>query len=156
MFNNNSAIVSNNTSSSTIATRTIPEYWMNSVVCLYERDGDNISIIQTFSNPDLNGVPLDSLFKVTGEITGTSLVSRVRNLLRQDNKEVLSILKELQPGESKTTLEAPIEDEIAEAYGIPLEEGQHLAWGKSLYRRSKSVPLAEQPTNTKVSLHRYF
>lgn len=156
MFNNNSDIVLNNTSSSTIATRTIPEYWMNSVVCLYKRDGDNISIIQTFSNPDLNGVPLDSLFKVTSEITGTSLVSRVRNLLRQDNKEVLSILKELQPGESKTTLEAPIEDEIAEDYGIPLEEGQHLAWGKSLYRRNKSVPLADQPTNTKVSLHRYF
>lgn len=152
----NSAIVSNNTSSSTTAIRTIPEYWMNSVVCLYERDGDNISIIQTFSNPDLNGIPLDSLFKVTGEITGVSLVSRVRNLLRQDNKEILSIMKELQPGESKTTLEAPIEDEIAEAFGIPLEENQHLAWGRSIYRRGKSTPLAEQPANGKVSLHRYF
>ena len=85
MFNN-SAITTNNSSNST-ANRTIPEYWMNSVVCLYERDGDNIAIIQTFSNPDLNGVPLDGLLKVTGEITGTSLVSRVRNLLRQDNKE---------------------------------------------------------------------
>lgn len=154
MFNN-SSVVSNTNSSSTL-TRTPAEYWMNSVICLYQKDGDSISIIQTYSNPDLNGTPLDSLFKVTGEINGTSMVSRVRNLLRQDNIEILSILKELQPGESKTTLEAPIEDEIAEAYGIPLEEGQHLAWGKSLYRRSKSVPLAEQPANTKVSLHRYF
>lgn len=151
----NSAIVSNTSSSSTTTTRTIPEYWMNSIVCLYERDGDNINIIQTFSNPDLNGIPLDGLLKVTGEITGTSLVSRVRNLLRQDNKETLAIMQELQPGESKTTLEAPIEDEVAESYGIPLEEGQHLAWGKSIYRRGKSTPLAEQPAN-KLPLRRYF
>lgn len=152
----NSAIVNNTNSSTNTANRTIPEYWMNSVVCLYEKDGDNISVVQTFSNPDLNGVPLDGLLKVTGEITGVSLVSRVRNLLRQDNKEVLSIMKELQPGESKTTLEAPIEDEIAKAFGIPLEENQHLAWGRSIYRRGKSTPLAEQPANGKVSLHRYF
>lgn len=148
-----SAIVSNNGTSST-SVRTPAEYWMNSVICLYQRDGDNISIIQTYSNPDLNGTPLDSLFKVTGEINGTSMVSRVRNLLRQDNIEVLSILKELKPGESKTTLTAPIEDEIAEAYGIQLEEGQHLAWGRSLYRKNKDAPISEQ--KSKVSLHRYF
>lgn len=148
-----SAIVSNNGTTST-ATRTPAEYWMNSVICLYQRDGDNISIIQTYSNPDLNGTPLDSLFKVTGEINGTSMVSRVRNLLRQDNIEILSILKELKPGESKTTLTAPIEDEIAEAYGIQLEEGQHLAWGRSLYRKNKDAPISEQ--KPKVSLHRYF
>lgn len=149
----NSAIVSN-TTSTTSSTRVPAEYWMNSVICLYQRDGDNITIIQTYSNPDLNGTPLDSLFKVTGEINGTSMVSRVRNLLRQDNIEVLSILKELQPGESKTTLTSPIEDEIAEAYGIQLEEGQHLAWGRSLYRKNKDAPISEQ--KPKVSLHRYF
>lgn len=153
MFNNNSAIVSNTNSSST-STRTPAEYWMNSVICLYQKDGDNISIIQTYSNPDLNGTPLDSLFKVTGEINGTSMVSRVRNLLRQDNVEILSILKELQPGESKTSLTAPIEDEIAAAYGIQLEQGQHLAWGRNLYRKNKDAPISEQ--KPKVSLHRYF
>lgn len=150
----NSAIVSNNTNSSSTLTRTPAEYWMNSVICLYQKEGDNISIIQTYSNPDLNGTPLDSLFKVTGEINGTSMVSRVRNLLRQDNIEILSILKELQPGESKTSLTAPIEDEIAAAYGITLEEGQHLAWGRSLYRKNKDAPISEQ--KPKVSLHRYF
>lgn len=116
------------------------EYWRNDTLALYESDGENVAVVQTYSNPDVKGIPMDSLFKITSEIKGDSQVSRARRLLREANMRELQILKSLQPGETKSVLLQPVPDEVAESFGIELSENQHLAFAHTYLRKSEEKP----------------
>lgn len=140
-FNTNTinlnAIRSNTTSNTNFVSA---EYWRNDTLALYEADGENIAVIQTYSNPDIKGIPMDNLFKITSEIRGDSQVSRARRLLREANLRELEILKSLQPGETKTVLIQPVPDEVADSFGIELGENQHLALGHTYLRKAEEKP----------------
>lgn len=136
---NLNAIRANNNSNSN-TTFVSAEYWRNDTLALYEADGENISIVQTYSNPDIKGIPMDNLFKITSEIRGDSQVSRARRLLREANLRELEILKSLQPGETKTVLIQPVPDEVADSFGIELGENQHLALGHTYLRKAEEKP----------------
>lgn len=140
-FNTNTinlnAIRSNTNNNTTFVSA---EYWRNDTLALYESDGENVAVVQTYSNPDVKGIPMDSLFKITSEIRGDSQVSRARRLLREANMRELQILKSLQPGETKSVLLQPVPDEVAESFGIELGENQHLAFAHTYLRKAEEKP----------------
>lgn len=63
-FNTNTinlnAIRNNNNSNTNFVSA---EYWRNDTLALYESDGESVAVVQTYSNPDVKGIPMDSLFK---------------------------------------------------------------------------------------------
>lgn len=136
---NLNAIRANNNSNSD-TTFVSAEYWRNDTLALYESDGENVAVVQTYSNPDVKGIPMDTLFKITSEIRGDSQVSRARRLLREANMRELQILKSLQPGETKSVLLQPVPDEVAESFGIELGENQHLAFAHTYLRKAEEKP----------------
>lgn len=137
-INLNTIRTNNNSNSNT--TFVSAEYWRNDTLALYEANGESIVVIQTYSNPDIKGIPMDNLFKITSEIRGDSQVSRARRLLREANLRELEILKSLQSGETKTVLIQPIPDEVADSFGIELGANQHLALGHTYLRKAEEKP----------------
>lgn len=142
---NLNAIRANNNSNSN-TTFISAEYWRNDTLALYESDGESVAVVQTYSNPDVKGIPMDSLFKITSEIRGDSQVSRARRLLREANLRELEILKSLQPGETKSVLLQPIPDEVANSFGIELGENQHLALAHTYLRKAEEKPQISSET----------
>lgn len=140
-FTNSNSINLNNIRSNNNSNNFVSaEYWRNDTLALYEADGDMVTVVQTYSNPDIKGIPMDNLFKITSEIRGDSPVSRARRLLREANMKELAILQSLQPGETKSVLLQRIPDEVAESFGIELSENQHLALAHTYLRKAEEKP----------------
>ena len=139
-FTNSSINLNNIRSNNNTNTFISAEYWRNDTLALYEAEGDTVTIVQTYSNPDIKGIPMDALFKITSEIRGDSPVSRARRLLREANMRELQILKSLEPGETKSVLLQPVPDEVAASFGIELGENQHLALAHTYLRKAEEKP----------------
>ena len=119
------------------------KYWQNDCLVIYQQ-GENgePEPVTTFSNPDLKGRVLDKAvesLEALKPISGDSQISCARKILRDANIALLRKVANLPEGESFTTLVKPLPDDLAQAYGLELEEGQHLAMGTTYLHTKASV-----------------
>lgn len=119
------------------------KFWQNDCLVIYQQ-GENgePEPVTTFSNPDLKGRILDKAvesLEALKPISGDSQISCARKILRDANIALLRKVANLPEGESFTTLVKPLPDDLAQAYGLELEEGQHLAMGTTYLHTKASV-----------------
>lgn len=119
------------------------KFWQNDCLAVYQQsENGEPEVVTTFSNPDLKGKVLDKAIEGLESlkpILGDSQISVARRILRDANIALLQKVASLPEGESFTTLVRPLPDELATAYGMSLEEGQHLAMGVTYLHVKASV-----------------
>lgn len=135
------------------------KFWQNDCLAVYQQ-GENgePEVVTTFSNPDLKGKVLDKAIEsleALKPISGDSQISCARRILRDANIALLQKVASLPEGESFTTLVKPLPDELAQAYGLELEEGQHLAMGTT-YLHVKASAKAEVSADKAEILKKAF
>lgn len=119
------------------------KFWQNDCLVIYSaNENGEPEAVTTFSNPDFKGRVLDKAIEsleALKPISGDSQISCARKILRDANIALLRKVANLPEGESFTTLVKPLPDDLAQAYGLELEEGQHLAMGITYLHTKPSV-----------------
>lgn len=135
------------------------KFWQNDCLAVYQQgESGEPEVVTTFSNPDLKGKVLDKSIESLDSlkpISGDSQISCARRILRDANIALLQKVASLPEGESFTTLVRPLPDELAQAYGLSLDEGQHLAIGVT-YLHVKANVKAEVSADKQEVLKKAF